>query len=233
MYYSYLLAALEWSVTNQNLDPSNPLLVISMSLGSGVYTTTCDAESPVFTTVVANAVAAGITTFISSANDANKSAIAFPACLSKVISVGAVYDANIGSVGFAVCSDPTTAADQVACYSNSASFLGLLGPAFDAATLAATGNGSAQYDPQFGGTSAAAPYVAGAAAVLQSVAKDKLGRYLTPEEVKQYLTVYGDPITDSANSITTPRVNLGRAAGALNPGLDTGTVLSPMYKLLL
>ncbi|WP_417911209.1 hypothetical protein [Candidatus Electronema sp. PJ] len=80
--------------------------------------------------------------------------------------------------------------------------------------------------------SAAAPYVARAAAVLQSVAKDKLGRYLTPEEFnKQYLTEYGDPVTDSANGIT--RINLGKAAAALDPGIDTGTVLSPMYKVLL
>ena len=42
-----------------------------------------------------------------------------------------------------------------------------------------------------------------------------MGRYLTPAEVRSYLTTYGDNITDTKVAITKPRVNLAHAIGAL------------------
>lgn len=68
-----------------------------------------------------------------------------------------------------------------------------------------------------GGTSAACPYAAGAAAVLQHAARSKKGSYLTPDEVQQYLVTYGDDVTDSkpTPAITKPRVNLGAAVDAI------------------
>lgn len=213
---SFSIKALEWAVTNKDLNPSNPILIASMSLGTNThYTSPCDGDDSAYKIAVDKAIAAGITVFAASGNENNKSGMGSPACISEVISVGAVYDANIGSAGFGNCTDATTAADQVTCYSNSASFLDLLAPSHNAATPSASG-GSATYSSDFGGTSAATPYAAGAAAVLQSAAKSKLGRYLTPHEVKMYLTAKGDPITDSANNITTPRVNLGNADAVLD-----------------
>ena len=47
------------------------------------------------TTAAANAVAAGITIFASSGNDGYCDSMGWPACISYVNSVGAVYDANI------------------------------------------------------------------------------------------------------------------------------------------
>lgn len=209
------IAAIEWTVTNQNLDTSNPILIASISLGGTAESSICDATNIAEAQAVYKAIAAGITVFAASGNENTKNGMGAPACISEVISVGAVYDANIGNVGFSDCTDANTAADQVTCYSNSASFLDLLAPSHNAATPSASG-GSATYSSSFGGTSAATPYAAGAAAVLQSAAKNKLGRYLTPHEVKMYLTAKGDPITDSANNITTPRVNLGNADAVLD-----------------
>ena len=45
------------------------------------------------------------------------------------------------------------------------------------------------------GTSMASPHVAGAVAVIQSYAKSKLGRVLTPDEVKQVLVASAQPMT--------------------------------------
>jgi subtilisin family serine protease len=45
------------------------------------------------------------------------------------------------------------------------------------------------------GTSMASPHVAGAVAVLQSYAKAKLGRLLSPDEVKQVLVASAQPMT--------------------------------------
>jgi subtilisin family serine protease len=50
-----------------------------------------------------------------------------------------------------------------------------------------------RYTATFGGTSSASPIIAGAVALLQAVSKQETGRYLTPEQVRHYLTSEGKP----------------------------------------
>ena len=236
---SDMVEAWEWCITHQNDDPSNPILIISTSFGSGRYYSTCDSQSLTRTAAAANAVAAGMTLFVSSGNDGYCDSIGAPACISHVISVGAVYDANLGSnppSGYVGCiksgscvgtpappcdekwyvDDPANA-DQVTTYSNTASFLGLLAPSNWAYT---TELGGGYWDTAngFGGTSAACPYAAGAAACLQSAANTLTGSYLTPAQVKSNLVNTGDQILDGKVSITKPRVNLESAVNSLNGG---------------
>lgn len=231
------LAGWEWAIEHQNDDPAHPILVINSSFGSDAgLNYVCDTQPEVrpMAQAASNAVAAGITLFASSGNEGRCGSLAVPACISTVNSVGAVYDANIGRskdwcIAADACavnkqrvwgcdsgwsaSDASTWAKKVTVYSNSASFLTLLAPAHNAYTTT-TGGG---YMPDFGGTSAASPYAAGAAAVLQDAAKSKLGRYLTPAEVRQYLTTSGELITDSKVAVTKPLINL-EAAVAKIPG---------------
>ncbi|MCP4607586.1 MAG: S8 family serine peptidase [Planctomycetes bacterium] len=106
-----------------------------------------------------SAVAAGITVLSSSGNDGYCDAMGSPACISNVISVGAVYDSDIGRQIFALKSpescisfeceygstgwcvkDDTTEADMVTCYSNTAPFLDILAPAHNAYTTDIVGN---------------------------------------------------------------------------------------------
>ena len=139
----------------------------------------------------------GILFFSSASNDANKAGIAKPSCSSQIISVGAVYDKNFGGVSYPICSDSSTAAGQVTCYSNSAPILDMLGPA-DCYVAAKTGGGTKSC---YNGTSAATPFVAGAAAALIQ------GRpWLNRESVIFALKEHGLPVTDSANGVTTPLV---------------------------
>ena len=108
--------------------------------------------------------------------------------------------------------------DKVTSYSNSASFLTLFAPSNQAYTTDIVGSGgysSGDYYTSFGGTSAACPYAAGSAAVLQQAAKAKTGAYLTPAQVKTYLVNNGDNVTDGKVAVTKPRINLGRAVDAL------------------
>jgi subtilisin family serine protease len=233
---SAMIAGWEWAVTHQNDDASNPILVISTSFGGSRFTSTCDSNSSGMTTAAANAVAAGITIFASSGNDGYCDSIAWPACISYVNSVGAVYDANVGSNDWCVssyscatkvatggCSSgyystDSSNPDKVTVYSNSASFLTLFAPSNNAYTTDIVGTGgysSGDYYPTFGGTSAASPYAAGSAAVLQQAAKAKTGSYLTPAQVKSYLVNNGDNVTDGKVAITKPRINLGHAVDAL------------------
>lgn len=232
---SDMVEAWEWCITHQNDDASNPIMVISTSFGRGRYYSTCDSASSTRTAAAANAVAAGMTLFVSSGNGGYCDSIGAPACISHVISVGAVYDADLGrnppsgvgciSNGSCVgtpappcdekwyVDDPANA-DQVTTYSNTASFLSLLAPSNWAYT---TELGGGYWDTAngFGGTSAACPYAAGAAACLQNAAKVLTGFYLTPGQVKSTLVNTGDLITDGKVSITKPRVNLGEAVDSL------------------
>lgn len=255
--------AWDWCVTHQNDNPSYPIMVISNSFGhnplSGRYTTNCDSSESSYANSARNAKAAGITIIASSGNNAFCDALGAPACLSDVISVGAVYDAAFGrypAVNYYSCAspgscvpnpgigsctpqgysspvgyryfDPTTAPDKVTLYSNSASFLNLLAPSHNAYTLS---TGSTGFYSTFGGTSAACPYAAGAAAALQSAAKALTGSWLTPDQVKSYLTRTGNLIRDAKNGITTPRVNLAAAIKTLTANQKPN--LAPIIGLLL
>ena len=227
---SDMVEAWEWCITHQNDDPSNPIMIISTSFGGGRYYSACDSASPTRTAAAANAVAAGMTLFVSSGNDGYCDSIGAPACISHVISVGAVYDAHFttDSIGWCVSeyscatkyetggcasgwySPEVPEADAVIVYSNTASFLTLLGPS-NWATTTELGGGYWDVAYGFGGTSAACPYAAGAAACLQNAARVLSGSYLTPGQVKSTLVDTGDSITDGKVSITKPRVNLGAA----------------------
>ena len=206
---SDIAASWDWAVTHKNDDPSHPIMVINTSFAGADYTSACDASEPTYAAAANNAVANGIAVFASSGNDAFTDRIGRPACVTNAISVGAVYDANVGYHGYSNCTDVTTAADQVTCYSQSASFLDLLGPSHDAYTTAVGGG----YNPGFGGTSAASPYAAGAGAILQHHAKVNNGSHLTVAALKSAMVNNGDPILDPRNSITKPRVNVGNAVG--------------------
>jgi subtilisin family serine protease len=239
-----MVAAWDWCITHQNDDPNNPIMIISTSFGGGRFFSTCDSDTPAMTTAADNAVAAGITVLASSGNDGWCDSMGWPACISNVISVGAVYDAAFGtyypcvdagscatkyaggcSTGWYAIDD--TAADMVASYSNTATFLDILAPSNQAYTTDIAGSGgysTGDYTSSFGGTSAACPYVAGTVASLQSAAKELLGRYLTPAEVREKLTAMGDYITDGKIAITKPRVNLGQVIDNLAFSGQTFTI---------
>jgi subtilisin family serine protease len=102
-YLSNMIEAWEWCISHQYDDPNHPILVINTSFGAGRYTETCDADSPAMTKAAANAKAAGMTLFVSSGNDGYCDAIGWPACISHVISVGAVYDAHFTAESIGWC----------------------------------------------------------------------------------------------------------------------------------
>ncbi len=224
-----ILAAWDWCVTHQFDDPANPILVINNSLGGGEFTGLCDGMFPSLATAAANCNAAGITIFASSGNDGLCNAVSFPGCLFRAVTVGSVFDDDLPSLAYCVsgnscaaepegvctsgsaCRDDFPLADNVPCYSNSSTEVLLLAPSYNTTTPTLGGG----LDPAFGGTSASAPYAAGAAACLQEAALPVLERYLSPQEIRTKLFETGQLIFDLKNGLLTPRINLDAAIDTL------------------
>lgn len=226
-FLSTIIQSIEWCIDHAQDDPDNPIKIISISFGGDQYFSQCDTISTSFTLTASMAVSAGITLFSSSGNEGYCGSMSSPACFSDVISVGAVFDDNIGGWGY--CVDPsscafdteanascstgtiawvfTTAGDQVAPYSNLAGFLDLFAPSHFAVTPT-LGSG---YRTDFGGTSAACPYAAGVAACMQSAVKQAHNTYLSPALIRSQMTGSGDLLSYSGSgfSLQKPRVNLG------------------------
>lgn len=204
-----IIAAINWAIANQ---PAYNIVALNMSLGGGLFTSACTKTSTnPFRTPIINAKTAGILSIISSGNEASSTSLAMPACTPEAVSVGAVYDSNIGSISYGVCTDSVTAADQVACFSNSASFLSVLAPGSLITAAGAT----------YAGTSQAAPHVSGTVAVLRSAYP---AESLTT--ILSRLTTRGVNVTDNRNNVIKPRVDILASLGATNNNFAAAVMLS-------
>jgi uncharacterized repeat protein (TIGR01451 family) len=201
---SDILTAIDWGYANQ---ANYNIVAINMSLGDGnEYTSTCNTisgDSNPFTSAVSLLAQAGIQAVAASGNNAYTGGINFPACTAGVDSVGAVYDSNVGGVTYGgsppTCTDETSTADQVACFTNMASFLTALAPG-----VFVTAAGI-----QLSGTSQATPHVSGAIATLRAA--------YPREPLAQATTrITSTGTIDSRGGISIPRLNLYAAyeAGA-------------------
>lgn len=158
----------------------------------------CDVLQPQYAVPIDAATAAGIVVVVASGNSAETNRISSPACVSSAVSVGAVYSEQQVDVhwgGF--CTDPLVLPGDPVCFSNGTSSLSLLAPGafWDVPTA-----GGARIS--FSGTSAAAPAVAGAVALLRAARPD-----LSVSAVVGILRVTGRTITDLRNGVATPLVD--------------------------
>ena len=202
-YDTDIIAALNWSIANRS---AYNIVAVNLSLGDGQkYTSACSGSS--YDSAFSSVRSAGIFIAVASGNDTYTNGISSPACVPGAVSVGAVYDSNVGALYWSKCTDSVTAADKVTCFSNSASFLGLLAPGalIDAAGL------------QMGGTSQAAPHVAGAVAALKSVCSPA-----TPSDVLSALQTSGKSVTDTRNAVTKPRIDVAAATQRLTSTVNCG-----------
>lgn len=217
---SDVVDALDW--LNYDYCDTAHVDIINMSIGTyDLYSSASSAETdfPNLTDQLDYARDTnGIIPFASSGNDGSSTEIAVPAALSSVVAVGAVYDSNVGSYSWSgVCTDNSTAADQVACWSNSCSLVDLLAPGCKTST-SCMGGGTCWWC----GTSQASPHAAGAAALMLENKST-----LTPDHIETALEDYGKDVTDTKNSLTRPRIDILRTLDRVwisDASWDDGTI---------
>jgi len=199
-YTSDTIAALE---RLYQLRDTYKIAAANMSLGGGSYSSqaACDAADGARKAIIDTLRSVGIATVAASGNESTPNALSAPGCISSVISVGAV-----------------TKSDQIASFSNSASFLTLLAPGRSIRS-------SVPLDAfqELSGTSEATPHVAGAFAILNQ----KLGRG-DVDTVLNALRQTGVPIQDPRNGLLKPRIRVLDALDALpSPGQPSGLQVTP------
>jgi len=197
-----IVSGLDWVLRNYR---AHDIKVINMSLGStAVYTGRCDDEPSEVARAeaISRLLSRGIVTFAASGNGAATNAMSAPACITKVISVGATYDADLGKRAFSACTDESTAVDMITCFTNRNRSLSVLAPG-SITTLPVMGGGARG---GWSGTSMASPMAAGAAALLFEADPG-----LRASSLERLLKDTGVPIEDHASPLTVPRIDVHAA----------------------
>jgi subtilisin len=162
------------------------IAAVNFSLGGGQFNQYCDNADANWAAVRAGVqvlVDRGVAVVAASGNDGFEEGIGIPACLSNVISVG---NTTLGCAlvdEYAGACPAGTLEDKVWHESNSASFVSLLAPGTHICSSSTTGIAGVELPPerkcsqddtawQVGGTSQAAPHVAGAIALLKQYAAE-------------------------------------------------------------
>ena len=189
-----LLAALDHvAQLVDTLDGVTRIAAVNLSLGGGAFSSSCDGLFPAMAAAVANLASKGVAVIAASGNEGRVGQVAYPACLSGTVAVGS-----------------TTNSDTVSSFSNGhATLVDLLAPGSNIV--------SAYPDVrilQSSGTSAAAPHVAGAWALIRSIRPTD-----SDAEILSAMRAAGEPVTDTRLSAgySTPRLSL---ASLLPPPLE-------------
>jgi subtilisin family serine protease len=227
--YGNVQSALDWVVANQ---ARYHIAAVNLSLGVGNYTvnpyTFLDSD---FSTLkndgVFVSVAAGNNFFT------NNSAVGldYPAVDPLVVSVGAVYDGNFGSLAWGSgARDYTTGPDHIASFSQRGPALSIMAPGAMITSTYLHNTFQAM-----AGTSMASPVVAGASVLIHQ-ALDTLHQTANEDTILGIMKSTGVSLVDGRlesdnvvhTGLTFKRLDLGAALASLGRPADTGLVLQPI-----
>jgi subtilisin family serine protease len=206
--FAFIEQALQWCVANA---AAFNLAAINMSLGDNVnYNTATSNPDYGINDELAALAAQGVIVVSAAGNDFRKfnsqQGVSYPAADPNSLAVSATFDSNVGQVswgsGPTASTDTTTAQDRVASFSQRSSALtDIFAPG-----AMITGGHADGGTVEMGGTSQAAPHIAGIAALVQQLAVRDLGRKLTPAEFRTFMRdsaatiIDGDDENDSVTN---------------------------------
>jgi len=223
-FASDLLAGLDWIAANHP-DTS----AVNLSLGGGEYQGDCDeadADTMAYAASIDALEANGTVVVAGSGNNGWSDAMIAPACNAKAVSVGAVYDDDVGSRTAYGCTDTTTQADQVTCWSNASTTTDVFAPGALMTTPTiggGTGTGS--------GTSYSTPVVAGCVALLRQAQP-----FASAAAIARALEQSPVSVVDTSSGRSYPRLDCVRALQFISPGvpaLPAGPAAGGALALLL
>ena len=197
--FTQIHRALQWI-----LDHRPDVDAINMSLGSDAMFTQSECDSAAFAYGFANVVnrlrARGVLIAASTGNSGSSERTWMPSCIQDVLGVGGTWDFAGNH-----CGVDSTVVDEVTCFTNSSSSMDLVAPGWWIVS-ARRGGATAEY----GGTSMAAPHVAGTILLMKQVG----GRSLRPDIIQDLLQRTGRPAYDKRNGLTFPRLDALAAVNA-------------------
>ncbi len=210
-YVSQVTAGLDWLLSDAvDVDVVN--LSLSTYTDHAGFCDEAEAHLVAMSQAIGELRGQGTLVFASSGNDGSTTAIGAPACISHATTVGAVYDADVGTFDGGGCWDMETRADQVCCFSDSSEALDLLAPG---AWITSSALGSTAWNSW--GTSFASPHAAGAAALLR-----QLDPGLDADEIEALLLDTGVSVTDDRTSTVYPRLDVLAAVQTYPETCDDG-----------
>lgn len=204
-------SAIDWCSDQDNIDSYN-ISVISMSLGSGLYSDYCNNDF--LAASINTAVLRNVSVIIATGNDGNSTGISSPACVQNATSVGATDKSDV----------------IVDSYSNRNYLTDLFAPGgtandgVDGINSTQSGGG---YTGIFG-TSMAAPHVAGGFALFRQYYNLQNGRIPTPGEIQDELNSTGFQINDtSGQGLNFSRIDVLAAIISIDNSNPVVSLVSP------
>ncbi len=176
---SDIIAGIDWSLQNH-------AQIISMSLGGA--TVNCDDA---LVLAVDNATEQGVLVVVAAGNSGpENNTIASPACAKTAVAVGAAYDNDYSGVNYSSCFDPQSSSktDNITCFSSRGNTNdNRIKPDIVApGSLITSTYNNGDYEI-LAGTSMAAPFVSGVAALVIEQYNKTLGYFPEPGRVKAIL----------------------------------------------
>jgi len=184
---SNLESAIQWCIDNAS---KYNITVISMSLGAENYSSYCDGDWPILTSLINEAVSKNISVVAATGNDGYPTQVSLPACIYNVTRAAA-----------------TDKSDVLASYSNRGNFAYIL--------LAPGSNINSTYTNKgysvLSGTSMSTPHVSAAVVLLRQFIFLQDQSTPTPEYIRELLNKSGKLIFDSQSGKYYPRIDIESA----------------------
>ena len=166
--WEWVSDALQWIINHQS---EYNIVAVNMSFGTGNYQE--PISEPIIDDKLEALVTAGVSIIASSGNEFyglnSQQGIEYPAISTSAISVGAVFEDNFGSKTWANgARDFTSARDRIVSFTQRSPLLDVMAPGAMITNAYLSSGGLERY-ATYAGTSQAAPFVTGSAALLHQV----------------------------------------------------------------